>query len=101
MKESAPNRQQISIPERELLEFVSAVSELFDPARSSFVREIWLDALATMETMPSPASSEWRLVTLAAWTRLAQHVIEVPIVTAADCSVAAQATFVQQAIPKY
>ena len=85
MQESSQNRlhrqESASIPERELRGFVSAVSELFGPEQSTFLREIWLDELALMETMPAPTSSEWRLVTLAAWARLARHPIDLHIMT--------------------
>ena len=85
MQERSSNRLQhqepVSIPERELRGFVSAVSALFGPEQSTFLREIWLDELALMETMPPPTSSEWRLVTLAAWARLARHLIDRRIMT--------------------
>ena len=88
MQTASPNRprgeKSVSIPERELLGFVSAVSELFGNGQGSFLREIWLDELASMETMPAPSSSEWRLVTLAAWARLAHRLADVPIMAALD-----------------
>ena len=90
MQESLPNRPQrqmpISIPERELLGFVSAVSELFGSGQGTFLREIWLDELASMDAMPAPTSSEWRLVTLAAWARLANHVADAPGIVAVERS---------------
>jgi hypothetical protein len=69
-------QEPASVPERELRGFVSAVSELFGNGQTSFLREIWLDELASRETMPAPASSEWRLVTLAAWARLAHRLVD-------------------------
>ncbi len=80
MQESLPNRQKcqkpVSVPEQELLGFVSDVSELVGSEQSTFLREVWLDELSSMETMPEPKSSEWRMVTVAAWARLAQRLVD-------------------------
>ena len=88
MQESSPNRQShqkpVSIPEQELLGFVSAASELVGSEQSNFLREVWLDELASMETMPAPTSSEWRMVTVAALARLAQRLVDIRIMTALD-----------------
>ena len=92
MQESVPNRleqqEPVSIPERELLGFVNTVSELFGPEQSTFLREIWLDELASMETMPAPTSSEWRQVTRAAWARLAYRLVDVRIMAALEYTTA-------------
>ncbi len=74
-----PHRYQepVSIPERELDGFVSAVSGLLGPDQTTSLREIWLDALASMDAMPDPTSPEWRIVTLAAWARLACRMIDI------------------------
>jgi hypothetical protein len=66
-----------SVPERELLGFVSAVTELFGAEQTRVLTEIWLDELASMEAMPEPMSTEWRLVTLGAWARLAGRLFDV------------------------
>lgn len=88
MQESSSNRQShqkpFSIPEQELLGFVSTVSDLVGSQQSTFLREVWLDELASMETMPAPTSSEWRMVTMAAWARLAQRLVDMRIMTALD-----------------
>ena len=70
------HQEPISIPERELDGFVSAVSGLLGPDQTTSLREIWLDALASMDAMPDPTSPEWRIVTLAAWARLACRMID-------------------------
>ena len=64
-----------SVPEGELLGFVSAVTELLGAEQTGVLIEIWLDELASLETMPEPTSTQWRLVTLGAWVRLAQHLL--------------------------
>lgn len=69
------HQSSVSVPERELLDFVAAVTDLFGSEQSVFLREIWLDELASMDTMPEPASPDWTLVTVAAWGRLAQTLI--------------------------
>lgn len=83
MQEPSSNRQQsqepASVPERELHGFVTAVSELLGNGQGSLLREIWLDEVASMETMPAPTSAEWRLVTLAAWARLAHRLVHAPL----------------------
>jgi len=66
---------QTSLPERELLGFINTVSEMIGPEANGLLREIWLDELACMDCMPEPSSSEWHLVTLAAFRRLAMRLI--------------------------
>lgn len=73
-----------SAPERELLGFVSAVTELLGAEQSRVLTDIWLDELASMETMPEATSTQWRLVTLGAWVRLAERLFEVCLI--GDCS---------------
>ena len=72
-----------SVPERELLRFVSAVTELLGNKQATVLTEIWLDELASMETMPEPTSTQWRLVTLGAWARLARRLFDVCLI--GDC----------------
>jgi len=64
-----------SVPEGELLGFVGALTELLGAEQTGVLTEIWLDELASLETMPEPTSTQWRLVTLGAWVRLAQHLL--------------------------
>jgi len=81
MSEAATIRYQplesSSVPERELLSFVSAVTELLGNEQTTVLTEIWLDELASMEAMPEPTSTQWRLVTLGAWARLARRLFDV------------------------
>ena len=69
---STKEQHRLSIPERELLRFVSAANELLDAWEPRYLKEVWLDEVASMDVVPGPTSSEWRLVTLAAWARLAR-----------------------------
>ena len=72
-----------SVPERELLGFVNAVTELLGSQHARVLTEIWLDELASLEAMPEPTSMQWRLVTLGAWARLARRLFDV--CTLIDC----------------
>lgn len=76
--ESVPSvNDGASLPQRELRSFINAVSELIGPEPQGLLREIWLDELACLDCMPAPSSSEWRLVTLAAFRRLAMRLIAI------------------------
>ena len=68
----------VNMAEHELLAFINTVTDLFGPDQNKFLTEIWLDALAAMDRMPGPASSDWRLVTRAASVRLANQLLEIP-----------------------
>jgi len=63
--------QLCTVAEREMLSFVDSVVNLFGSEHAKFLAEIWLEELATMDRMPGPTSSEWRLVSLFASARLA------------------------------
>lgn len=69
-----------SVPERELLGFVTAVTGLLGTEQERVLTEIWLDELASMEAMPAPTSTQWRLVTSGAWARLARRLFDVPVI---------------------
>jgi len=69
----------VSVPERELVGFVNAVNGLLGKEQSQFLTEIWLDELTSFDTMPEPTSPAWHLVTVAAWTRLARRIIDIPL----------------------
>jgi hypothetical protein len=66
-----------TLPERELLSFVKAVTELLGAEQTRVLTDIWLDELASMEAMPEPSSAQWRLVTIGAWGRLAGRLFDV------------------------
>jgi hypothetical protein len=61
----------MTVAERELGAFISAVTELFGSARVRLAAEDWLDELLSLETLPGLTSRDWRLITIAASARLA------------------------------
>ena len=65
--------QPATMAERELFAFVNSVANLFGSEHRSLLAEIWLDELASMDSMPAPTSCEWRMVSVAAWARLASR----------------------------
>lgn len=64
-----------STPERELLGFIDPVARLIGLDSTRVLTEIWLDELACMDCMPEPDSKDWRIVSLAASTKLASKLI--------------------------
>jgi hypothetical protein len=60
----------LSAPERELLEFISAVDKLIVASTTHFLTEIWLDELARISYVPGGTNPDWRLVSVAASQRL-------------------------------
>jgi hypothetical protein len=64
----------MTIAERELGAFISAVTELFGSEQAGLAAEDWLDELVLMETLPGLTSRGWRLITIAASARLANRV---------------------------
>jgi hypothetical protein len=56
--------------EREFAAFTRAVTELFGAEQARPSAEDWLDELASRDSLPGPATREWRLVTAAALARL-------------------------------
>jgi hypothetical protein len=60
----------MTMAERELGAFISAVTELFGPEQVRLAVEDWLDELVLMETLPGLTSRDWRLITIAASARL-------------------------------
>ena len=67
---SSVNDGTTSLPQHELLRFIDTVSGLIGTEPRNLLKEIWLDELACLDCMPEPCSSEWHLVTLAAFRRL-------------------------------
>lgn len=74
-KHSPRDGDSVSVPERELLDFIRAVTELLGPSSTRALTEIWLNELACMECTPGPGSPDWRMVSLAASTSLAGQLI--------------------------
>ena len=64
----------MTMAERELGAFISAVTELFGSEQARLAAEDWLDELVLMETLPGLTSRDWRLITIAASARLATRV---------------------------
>jgi hypothetical protein len=67
----------VTTAERELAAFVSSIRDCLGSEQTRFLTEIWLDELASMDSMPEPTSPDWRLVTVAASARLASRLIDV------------------------
>ena len=63
--------QPITMAERELRSFVDSVIDLLGSEGAKVLEDIWLDELAEMERTPEPTSPQWRLVSIAASSRLA------------------------------
>jgi hypothetical protein len=63
----------VNLAERELLTFISAVTELFGSEPARFLTELWLDELALMDNSTGLANCEWPLVTAAAVARLVRR----------------------------
>ena len=61
----------MAMAERELGAFISAVSELYGSEQAKLSAEDWLDELDAMDRLPGLNTREWRLITIAASTRLA------------------------------
>jgi hypothetical protein len=64
----------MTMAERELGAFISAVTELFGPEQVRLAVQDWMDELVLMEALPGVTSRDWRLVTIAASARLANRV---------------------------
>jgi hypothetical protein len=68
--------QPITVAERELRSFVGSVIELLGSEGAKLLEDIWLDELAELERTPEPTSPQWRLVSIAASSRLAVRLID-------------------------
>ena len=72
----AGREQHITVAERELRSFVGSVIDLLGSEGAKFLEDIWLDELAEMERAPEPTSPQWRLVSIAASSRLAGRLMD-------------------------
>jgi hypothetical protein len=63
---------QINMAGRELSAFIRAVTELFGPEQARISTEDWLDE-SELRSSPRATSRDWRAVTVAAATRLANR----------------------------
>jgi hypothetical protein len=64
----------MTMAERELGSFISAVTELFGSEQAMLAVEDWLDELELMETLSGLNVRNWRSITIAASARLAIRV---------------------------
>jgi hypothetical protein len=64
----------MTMAEREIGVFISAVTELFGSEQAKLAAEDWLDELVLMEALPRLASRDWRSITIASSARLANRV---------------------------
>ena len=63
----------ITMAERELASFLSAVTELFGSEQAEHSADDWLHELIKIDGLPA-STREWRLITARASTRLANRV---------------------------
>ncbi len=69
------DERSLSLPERELREFIHSVVNLIPSDKAGMLTQLWLDEVASLERLPEPASPLWRLVTLRASARLAEKLV--------------------------
>ena len=72
--QNASSDDLIKMAERELGAFFAAVTELFGPEQARLSVEDWLQELESLDTLPGLRNCDWRQVTLAVLTRLANRV---------------------------
>jgi hypothetical protein len=65
----------MTMAERELGAFISAVTQLYGPEEARISAEDWLDELESMDGLPGSTSSEWRQITIAAAARIASRLV--------------------------
>ena len=63
----------MAMAERELGAFIRAVAELYGSEQAKLAAEDWLDALESRDTLPGSTNREWRLISIAAATQLADR----------------------------
>ena len=68
--------QSVTVAEREPRSFVGSVIDLIGSEGAELLEDIWFDELAEMESTPEPTSPQWRLVSIAASSRLAGRLME-------------------------
>ena len=66
---------EVSMAEREFSAFFAAVETLFGPTQAKLSAEDWLNVTKQMDRQNHPTHREWRAVTIAASSRLAQRVV--------------------------
>jgi hypothetical protein len=66
--------RQAEIAKRELAAFLHVVSELYGPEEAELSAQDWIDELELLHCPPELTPRDWRLVTVAAASRLAKRV---------------------------
>lgn len=64
----------ITMAERELAAFFTAVTELLGSEQATLSVEDWLQELESLDRLPGLSTSDWRQVTMAVLSRLAARV---------------------------
>jgi hypothetical protein len=64
----------MTMAEREIGAYISAVRELFGSKQARLAMEDWLEELVLVETLPGLTGRDWRSITIAASARLAIRV---------------------------
>ena len=70
---SPPDADLIILAERELAAFARAVTELFGPEEASLSTAEWIDELGSLNWQAGPGASDFRRITFAASSRLADR----------------------------
>lgn len=65
--------------ERELAAFVGAITELYGAEQAELSADVWLDELESMNSLPGPASRDWRAVTVVALSRIANRLSDTKV----------------------
>lgn len=65
-----------SVARQAMLDFIHTAASMLGPRAAEFLEDLWLDELASMDSLPSPTSDEWRLISIAASARLASRLIK-------------------------
>ena len=65
--------EQMQLAERELSSFIAAVTALYGLDQVELAAENWLNELERIDTPPRSEKRDWRAVTIAAATRLADR----------------------------
>lgn len=73
----------VEVAEKELAAFVAAVIELFGPEESLEAAEDWIEELDLLEWPTGNAKPDFRQVTIAAASRLAQRICPLDLAMAA------------------
>jgi hypothetical protein len=67
----------ITLAQRELAAFLSAVVSLFGSEQAALAADAWIAELTSLESVMGFGSRDWRLVTVGAVSRLAHHLANI------------------------